>query len=85
MLAIARNRGSTPTSSTTSVQAAGAEVRLLPVTRLEACSDAVQSSNSVLTTEPPRPSKVISGEGLRTGGRSAIKSAASGRRMGAAR
>ena len=51
MLAIARNRGSTPTSSTTSVQAAGAEVRLLPVTRLEACSDAVQSSNSVLTTE----------------------------------
>jgi hypothetical protein len=41
VLAIARNRGSTPTSSTTSVQAAGAELRLLPITRLEACSDAV--------------------------------------------
>ena len=38
---IARNRVSTPTSSTESVSAAGAEVRLLPVTRLEAFSDAV--------------------------------------------
>ena len=38
---IARNRVSTPTSSIAPVQAAGAEVRLLPITRLEACSDAV--------------------------------------------
>lgn len=38
---IARNRGSTPTSSTASVQAAGAAVRLLPITRLEAFSGAV--------------------------------------------
>jgi len=38
---IARNRGGTPTSSTAPVQAAGAAVRLLPITRLEAFSDAV--------------------------------------------
>lgn len=38
---IARNRGSTPASSTASVQAGGAEVHLLPITRLEAFSDAV--------------------------------------------
>jgi hypothetical protein len=33
---IARNRGSTPAGSTASVQAAGAEVRLLPITRAQA-------------------------------------------------
>jgi uncharacterized membrane protein len=38
---IARNRVSTPTSSIAPVQAAGAEVCLLPITRLEAFSDAV--------------------------------------------
>jgi Endosomal/lysosomal potassium channel TMEM175 len=38
---IARNRVSTPTSGTASVPAAGAGVRLLPITRLEAFSDAV--------------------------------------------
>ena len=40
---IARNRGSTPTSSTASDQAAGAEVRLLPITRLEVFSDAMSA------------------------------------------
>jgi len=45
---IARNRGSTPTSSTASVQAAGAGVRLLPITRLEAFSDAVFAIASTL-------------------------------------
>ena len=38
---IARDRGSTPASSTAPVQAAGAAARLLPITRLEAFSDAV--------------------------------------------
>ena len=38
---IARNRVSAPASSTESVPAAGAEVRLLPITRVEAFSDAV--------------------------------------------
>ena len=39
---IARNRGSSPTSSTASVQAAGAEVRLRP-TRASGVPDAVFS------------------------------------------
>jgi hypothetical protein len=38
---IARNRVSTPPSGTAPVQAAGAAVRLLPITRIEAFSDAV--------------------------------------------
>ena len=38
---IAGNRVSTATSGIASVQAAGAEVRLLPITRLEAFADAV--------------------------------------------
>lgn len=38
---MARNGVSTPASSSAPAQAAGSEVRLLPITRLEAFSDAV--------------------------------------------